>query len=198
MEFEWKGPSPIYCLPNYPNECAAWPLSPCRAARPLSHWEPRELWLLLESQRDPAHLMLCWCSFKACLTVRVCAHSASPRQPHAWHKADRHCRTESLLQKQALFLKKKKKLEFFSNEGMGGGRKIPFKTHSKFPTSGAQAGNEGRREHGAKGGGESSSIQGCIFRLLLILFCHCATKARPVWINAALSFLIFAKSRLQS
>lgn len=83
MEFEWKGPSPIYCLPNYPNECAAWPLSPCRAARPLSHWEPRELWLLLESQRDPAHLMLRWCSFKACLTVRVCAHSASPRQPHA-------------------------------------------------------------------------------------------------------------------
>lgn len=27
------------------------------------------------------------------------------------------------------------------------------------------------REHGAKGGGESSSIKGYIFRLLLILFC---------------------------
>lgn len=58
------------------------------------------------------------------------------------------------------------------------------KSHSKpilkFPTSGAQAENERRREHGAKGGGESSSIKGYIFRLLLILFCHCATEARPV------------------
>lgn len=58
------------------------------------------------------------------------------------------------------------------------------KSHSKrtlkFSTLCAQAGNEGRREHGAKGGGESSSIKGYIFRLLLILFCHRATEVRPV------------------
>jgi len=69
-----------------------------------------------------------WCGFKACITVRVCAHSASPRQPHAWHKADRHRRTESQLQKHGFSFS----YFFFLNQSMGGGRKIPFKTHSKF------------------------------------------------------------------
>lgn len=58
--------------------------------------------------------------------------------------------------------------------------KFHSKPTLKFLTSGAHAGNVGRREHRAKGGGESFSIQGCIFRLLLILLCHCATEARPV------------------
>lgn len=134
-----------------------------------------------------------WCNFKACLTVWVCAHSASPRQPHAWHKADRHCRTESLLQKQAFNF-----IFFFQMKAWEEEEKSHSKPTLKFLTLGAHAGNVGRREHRAKGGGESFSIQGYIFRLLLILFCHCAAEARPVWINAAQSFLIFAQSRLQS
>lgn len=38
---------------------------------------------------------------------------------------------------------------------------------------------------------ESSLSHGYIFGILLVLLCHCATKIKPAWINAALSFLIY-------
>lgn len=76
-----------------------------------------------------------WGNFKTCITVRVCVYSASHRQLESWHKADRHHRTESHLQKQGFY--------FFLNQGMG--KKNPIQNPSEFQTLGVQAGNEVRR-----------------------------------------------------
>lgn len=127
----WQ-PSPIYCLPCYPNACAA-------AGGPA-----RQGGSGCQTQRD-LHMRCSectWGNFKPCITPRVCMYSASHRQPQSWHKADRHRSTESQPQKQRF-------LFCFLNEGMGK-KKIPFKNPSEFQTSGVRAGNEGRRGNEGK------------------------------------------------
>lgn len=106
----WQ-PSPIYCLPRYPNACAA-------AGGPA-----RQGGCGCQPQCD-LHMrcsQCTWGNFKTCITPRVCMCSASHRQPKSWHKADRHRSTESQPQKQGGFF-----IFFFLNEGMGKKKKNPI------------------------------------------------------------------------
>lgn len=163
----WQ-PSPIYCLPRYPNACAA-------AGGPA-----RQGGSGCQTQSD-LHMRCSectWGNFKPCITPRVCMYSASHRQPKSWHKADRHRSTESQPQKQRF-------LFCFLNEGMGK-KKSHSKTLLSFRLRVSE--QEMRGGGGTRGKGESSLSQGYIFGVLLAVLCRRAAEIKPVWINAALSF----------
>lgn len=157
----WQ-PSPIYCLPRYPNACAA-------AGGPA-----RQGGCGCQPQCD-LHMrcsQCTWGNFKTCITPRVCMCSASHRQPKSWHKADRHRSTESQPQKQGGFFF----IFFFLMKAWEKKKKSHSKTLLSFRLWVSE--QEMREGGGMRGKGESSFSQGYIFGVLLVVFCHCAAEIK--------------------